>query len=102
MTFASEERHVIRAAVMSGRAARAIDVPLDVTVLAAPPAALPPSAYVFAYFTGDSVEGEKVPSAERMMKGSRSPRVPSVDWRMGSASFNVFHCKAITPCNGRR
>lgn len=39
---------------------RPIVVPLNVTVLAAPPAASPPSSYVFAYFTGDSVEGEKV------------------------------------------
>ncbi len=35
-------------------------VPLDVVVKAAPATPPPPSAYVFVYFTGNSVEGEKL------------------------------------------
>ncbi len=34
--------------------------PIDVIVKAAPPAAHPPSAYMFVYFTGNTIDGEKL------------------------------------------
>jgi len=39
---------------------RPVSVPIDVTVLAAPAAAPAPSAYMFVYFTGNSIDGEKL------------------------------------------
>lgn len=54
------DRHVRLTATVTLPGRRPIDVPLDVTVLAAPQAPSPPSAYVFVYFTGDDIEGEKL------------------------------------------
>lgn len=39
---------------------RPVSVPIDVTVQAAPAAVPAPSAYMFVYFTGNSIDGEKL------------------------------------------
>lgn len=54
------DRRVRLTATVSLPGHRPVAVPIDVTVKAAPAAPAPPSAYMFVYFTGNTIDGEKL------------------------------------------
>jgi GH43 family beta-xylosidase len=60
VTRGAADRRVRLTATVTAPGHHAFDVPLDVTVRALPAAPPPPSAYVFVYFTGNSIDGEKL------------------------------------------
>lgn len=54
------DRTVRLTATVSRPGRSPLTVPIDVTVRARPGAAVPPSAYMFVYFTGNTIDGEKL------------------------------------------
>ncbi len=60
VTRGATDRRVRLTATVTLPGRRPLPVPLDVTVSAAPATPPPPSAYVFVYFTGNTIDGEKL------------------------------------------
>ncbi|WP_230482263.1 family 43 glycosylhydrolase [Sphingomonas sp. Leaf21] len=60
VTRGRADRRVRLTATVAMPGHASVSVPIDVIVKAAPPAAHPPSAYMFVYFTGNTIDGEKL------------------------------------------